>query len=815
MNPAEHNSLESEYMQIQQENLNLKKKVEDLKEEVLHLKSTKQKDLKESEEILRLLSEQVLMTTMIIQNGKVRFVNDAFSQLVEYSKEEVLSWDNSKIMQIIHPEDRQNAIEQLSRKTSGIKESTRYPLRLISKNGKTKWIDLHSKGIIFKGKPADLGVFIDITRYKQSEEALKENELRLKNAQFLGNIGDWDFDIVNQKITWSDQVYRIYDRDPILGPPSVEEEASYYTPETNEMLKKNASRAIEFGEDFDYDFQLKLPKGKIIEASGSMRSVKDDNGKVIKLVGTVQDITERKKSEQDLQKSEEHYRTLTSNIPGVVYRCDENWTMEYASDHILKISGYPPIDFIGDKLRTWASLMHPDDISMVEEIVLGCVNKKIPIDVEYRIIHKDGNIHFVRDRAQGIYDKNNGLLGFDGVLFDITEQKRMEEEFYKNQKIESIGLLAGGIAHDFNNILTAIMGNISIAKFNINESDNNYNYLIDAEEGTKKAKELTNQLLTFSKGGNPIKKLVSLRKLIQESARFALHGSSIAINMEVQDKLWPVYVDKGQIGQVVNNLVINAVQAMGDKGTITISAENKNFVNNEKSLKPGRYVEVSIIDTGCGIEEKNLPKIFDLYFSTKPKSLSGSGSGLGLPICHSIIKKHSGAIEVESQVGNESGSKFSFYIPAQPYAEIEMEKRSDISIKSEKNEYQGKILVLEDEKMVKKVTVSMLKNLNYQVQLTEEGTETLSKYMEHLETNDVFDAVILDLTIPGGMGGEETMRKLLEIDPNVKTIVTSGYSTGEIMSNFRKFGFKGVLMKPFTISQLGKVLQEVLNENGH
>jgi signal transduction histidine kinase/ActR/RegA family two-component response regulator len=385
------------------------------------------------------------------------------------------------------------------------------------------------------------------------------------------------------------------------------------------------------------------------------------------------------------------------------------------------------------------------------------------------------------------------------ILRDTSERKKMEEELIKTSKLESLGILAGGIAHDFNNILTALLGNVSIAKTSVNPEDSLFKRLTEAEKACLRAKDLTQQLLTFSKGGTPIKKTVSLGELLKESADFALRGSNVRCEFSIAEDLWPVEIDEGQINQVINNLIINADQAMPEGGTIEIHAENTLLEAQDGLLLPeGKYVKISIKDQGVGIPREYLIKIFDPYFTTKYK-----GSGLGLSTSYSIIKNHDGHIDVESQLG--VGTIFTIHLPASKKKIPAMKRFKETPISGK-----GRILVMDDEETIRNLLFDMLKDLGYEVELVKDGNETIESYKKARYSGHPFDAVIMDLTIPGGMGGKEAIKILREIDPQLKAIVSSGFSNDPIMSDFHKYGFKGVIAKPYNVEDMSRILHRVI-----
>ena len=385
------------------------------------------------------------------------------------------------------------------------------------------------------------------------------------------------------------------------------------------------------------------------------------------------------------------------------------------------------------------------------------------------------------------------------MVRDITDRKKAEKEILKSHKLESLGVLAGGIAHDFNNLLTGILGNIDLAKLSLSPGDNIFEILTEAEKASLRARDLTQQLLTFSRGGAPIKKAISIRRLIEDSIEFTLRGSNVRCNLSIVDGLWPVEVDEGQISQVIQNLIINADQAMPGGGIVKVRCEN---ITVEKEcplhITKGKYVKVEITDQGVGIPEEYLHKIFDPYFTTKEK-----GSGLGLAISYSIVKKHRGLITVKSEIS--TGTTCCIYLPASK-KKILKKKESEKLLLAGK----GKILVMDDEAIITDVACEMLKHLGYEAAFARSGEDVLEIYKREKASGKSFDAVIIDLTIPGGMGGKETIRKLLEIDPDVKTVVSSGYSNDQIMADYRRYGFRDVLAKPYKLSELSETVHRVI-----
>ena len=417
------------------------------------------------------------------------------------------------------------------------------------------------------------------------------------------------------------------------------------------------------------------------------------------------------------------------------------------------------------------------------------------------LISRDGKEINIADSGAPIFDKNQNLIGVVLVFRDVTKEKQLQKEMIKIEKLESIGVLAGGIAHDFNNILAGILGNIELASMIINPKHKAKKYLDMAEKATLRATNLTQQLLTFAKGGEPIKRLSSLKEIIIDSTNFILSGTNIKCTYDFTDDLWAAEVDKGQVSQVIQNLVINARHAMPQGGEITIRCCNISKSKAKKLLlRPvDNYIEIIIKDEGIGIPQNYLSKIFEPFFTTKRK-----GSGLGLSICHSIIRKHGGQIRVDSEPG--IGTTFYLYLPA-----VIKKETKRCPVETVTNKANGKILVMDDEKMVREIVKEMLKKLGYENITVEDGHKAIEVYKREMEKGETFDAVILDITVPGGLGGEETVEKLLQIDKNATVIVSSGYANDPIMSSYKKFGFRACISKPYTLNELAMVLGRVIH----
>jgi two-component system, cell cycle sensor histidine kinase and response regulator CckA len=418
------------------------------------------------------------------------------------------------------------------------------------------------------------------------------------------------------------------------------------------------------------------------------------------------------------------------------------------------------------------------------------------------LLARGGGECLVACSAAPVHDRDGGVIGVVLVFRDVTSRRRLEDDQNRAQKLESLGILAGGIAHDFNNILTAILGNITLVKMRLGGNDPQRERLAVSEQAALRARELTQQLLTFSRGGAPIKRTVQLADIIRDAAPYALRGSNVTCSFHLADDLWPIHADPDQIGRVIHNLVVNADQAMLSGGVIEISAGNIEL-DGSTGLPAGLYVCTAVRDHGGGIPAESLDRIYDPYFSTKPM-----GSGLGLTVVYSIIRKHDGHIEVQSVPGE--GSTFIFYLPAVESPTSRSPRDEDTEVAGRSEEIR-RVLLMDDEDIIIDVAGEMLNILGYETAIARDGMEALAIYSEALQAGQPFAAVIMDLTVPGGLGGRETVSRLLEIDPQARAIVSSGYFNDPVMANYREHGFRGIVNKPYRIEELEQVLKEVLH----
>jgi PAS domain S-box-containing protein len=498
--------------------------------------------------------------------------------------------------------------------------------------------------------------------------------------------------------------------------------------------------------------------------------------------------------------AEERYRLLVEGVKDyAIFMVDTDGQVAGWNAGAEQILGYQTDEIMGCHLSRFFTQDDAQRGNPASELTLAAQHGRF-VDDGWRV-RKSGSRFWANTVTTRLSSKDGRIVGFSLIIRDLTERKRAEEELLKASKLESLGILAAGIAHDFNNILTTIVSNLYLAKESLSPDDTRFKRLSEAERGIHRAQGLTQQLLTFSRGGAPIRRPTDLVELLRVSATFAVQGSVSRCEFALSSNLWTVEIDEGQVGQVIHNLVINAQQAMPDGGNILIRAQNTTVnAENHLPVPDGRYVLISVKDQGIGISEENLSKVFDPFFTTKPK-----GSGLGLSTSYWIVKRHHGHVTVKSEPGK--GATFSIYLPASPKsAEPARDTAPDVVRRGI-----GRVLLMDDEAPLRDAIGQVLGGLGYSVTLAADGAEAIDLYRKAADAGHPFDAVMLDLTVPGGMGGKEAIQQLRKSYPDIKAIVSSGYSEDPIMAQYQEHGFIGVATKPYRISELSDLLRRTVS----
>lgn len=513
----------------------------------------------------------------------------------------------------------------------------------------------------------------------------------------------------------------------------------------------------------------------------------------------LRDVTGIIRAQKALEASERKYRELAEFLPEAAFETDERGVISYVNRRGYLMFGYTPDDL--SRGFTPVDMIVPEErekVSASIKAILENSGKRRNEYNEYTALHKNGKRFkiLVHTTAKHRDQQTDGLCG---IAIDLTERIKIEQELQKQDKLEALGIMAGGIAHDFNNLLTAIWSGFSLFRFECEDNSELREVAGQMENAFKRGRDLTSQLLTYSKGGAPVKSTVSLEEIVRETCSFVTAGSQVKYDIISAPGLRTVDVDSTQISQVIQNLLLNAIESMPKGGCTTIELRNREIdTSDDRDITPGHYVELICTDSGTGIQASIRSRVFDPFFSMKE-----NGTGLGLSTAYSIVHRHNGYIYFES--GDTCGTIFHVLLPASD-KKAAAGKRQPAAISSGKE----RILLMDDEPTVLSVTRKLLSHLGYRVTTAKNGEEAVEHYRKAMDTNDTFDCVILDLTIPGGEGGKETIARLLKIDPQVKAIVSSGYSHDPIMASFRKFGFRAVITKPYNIQELTSVIRTLL-----
>ncbi|MGE5445999.1 MAG: PAS domain S-box protein, partial [Ignavibacteriales bacterium] len=808
-------------------------------------------DRKRAEEMLRENAERLRLAT---QTGKVGIWDwDISSNRVSWTnslyrihgvKKEEFDTTVEGFVALVHPYDRDFVSKAIKRSLSG---NAPYELefRAVKPDGEVIWLFTSATVLRSDGRPIRmLGATLDITERKKAEAMLRR-AMEFDEA-VMNNMGEglytvdtqgmvmsmnpaaeklfgWTFDELRGRKMHDLTHYKHRDGTPFPAEECVGlrviQKGETLVNHEDVFIRKDgtffevvysSSPIRENGEIvglvivFRDITELKRTQEALQKAHDELEiKVRERTRELLKTNEELQaEITERKRAEDALEKSRDYYLKLLDEFPTLIWRSGVDAKCDYFNKSWLEFTGITMEQGIGDG---WTEGVHIEDLDRCVKTYIDAFNRREPFEMEYRLRRHDGEYRWIIDFGRPFYDLGGEFGGYLGLCYDITEHKKMEEERLKISKLESVGVLAGGIAHDFNNMLAGIFTTISLMKMDVRQDTRMHKDLTEVEKACLQAKGLTQQLLTFAKGGAPIKKLCSVEEIIRDTATFALRGSKAKYDIGIEKDIWDVEVDEGQIAQVISNLIINADQSMPQGGVIKIDAENIEIGAISSSIKPaptkeGRYVRITVEDSGIGISPEHLGRIFDPYFTTKQK-----GSGLGLATSYSIIKNHGGYIGVESELGK--GTKFYVYLPA---SEKRAEEKKRVQEKVEGG-VKGRVLIMDDEAIIRTAAGRALMRMGYEVGYAKGGEEALEIYKRAKDENKPFDVVIMDLTIPGGMGGKEAIKRLKDIDPDVKAIVSSGYSTDPIMSDYKQYGLRGVVSKPYSIEELAQTLHKVMN----
>ncbi|APZ91862.1 PAS domain-containing hybrid sensor histidine kinase/response regulator [Fuerstiella marisgermanici] len=698
-------------------------------------------------------------------------------------------------LRFFHPDDRTTLSTAIS-KAFAFGQPYDLQLRLTTAKGNARYTRSICTPIVENGRTIRLrGTFQDITERRVAEEQLKAERLRLAEVLAGTRVGDWQWYVATGRLTFGERWEAILGYPPTEA-PSFDEDTwmALYHPDSIEDARRLLRECFSGKRDhYEHEVQMKhrngswiwvFDRGKVVE--------RDPDGRPLLISGIHQDITSRKETEQRLRESETRYRDIFENSSAVKLLIDpDTGRIVEANSAASRFYGYTSDEL--SRLHIW-DINTLNESGVRERLRQARAGENATFEFQHR--KASGEVRDVQISTGPVQVGEQQLL--HTIVFDVTDRKHAEEELQRLAHLESLGTLAGGIAHDFNNVLTGIFGHVSLARTVLPENNPAAEFLAEAEHSMERAKRLTQQLLTFSKGGAPIMEVVNLAPMIREVTAFDLSGSNVEIALQVPEDLWNVSGDVGQLQQVFSNLAINARQAMSTGGKLSISLQNVELSDGQHPhLKSGRYVKIEFHDGGTGIPTDILDRIFAPYFTTKSQ-----GHGLGLATCHSIVDRHNGHIGVTSKMGE--GTTFTVHLPAAKKVAAE---KTSTQLKPQLKERPPRVLVMDDEPTVRTVTTQMLEGMGCEVRTVCNADQAITAYWESLRNEAPFDVVIMDLTIPGSMGGKEAVQHILLLNPDACVLCASGYAEDPVMADCKAYGFKGSLPKPFSLEQL----QEVTN----
>jgi len=796
-------------------------------------------DLRESEERWRLAVEGsaagVWESNLLTRKA---FYSDRSKEMLGFLPDDVFN-ESREWTSRIHPDDQRLGVQAMRDHLEDRKPYYEVEHRLQCKDGSYRWILSRGRKMLDEQGQATriLGTHLDVSDRRRSEEKIRMSEQRFRTLFESSPFGIVEFDF-RDEVAWLDQqrlggltdlhaflskgtggldevlkVMRLTQINAaglaLVGARSAHEITENLHRFANQGVLKAKFELLVAIWNGQYEYEAEIT---LRAFDGSLRRLHtlwrvplvEDRPMFDQTQLVLVDLTRLKSTEVALEQERERLRVTLGAMAEAVVTVSRDRRIQFLNMAAADLLGWKESDALGESIESLGALQDGVSKSLVPWPAEATMDGDRLVDLRLRtvLVRRDERHFLVDGRCAPMHDQEGRVVGAVLVMRDISERARLEDELQRASRIESVGLLAGGIAHDFNNILAVIMGNLTLALMDDDVKKGRIvRWLSEAEKAATRARDLTQQLLTFSKGGEPVRTLVSLSDLVREAAAFALHGASARCEFSIAEQAWAAEIDRVQIGQVVQNLVLNAVQSMPQGGVIRIAVENK--VVNASARLPlaeGRYLRLDVTDQGTGIEAADVERIFEPYYTTK-----SSGSGLGLTTVFSIVRKHHGHISVVSTKGQ--GATFSVWLPASMELAPPVDARSTPFAS-----LSGRVLFMDDEESIRMMAAALLTRLGMEPVTAEDGEEAVTLYREAQEKGTPFALVVMDLTVPGGMGGRQAMEEILKIDPQVRAIVSSGYSGDPVMANPRAYGFRGVVAKPYRITSLAKTLREVLAE---
>ncbi len=763
--------------------------------------------LRESEEKYRSVVNNANEAIFVIQDWMVKFSNPKALEVSGFSEEEL---KGRPFVEFIHPDDRDMVAERHQKRLRGEAVESVYSFRIITKSKETRWVEIKPVQIVWEDRPATLNFLSDITERKHAEMRLKKSEENLAKAQEIAHVGSWEWDFQSEEIHCSDELHRIFgiEKDVKL---SLELMQNFIHPEDKAVINRAK-------EDLLAGRPPKFLDYRIVRANGEVRCIHlkgevfyDGSQRITKMIGTAQDITERIRIDEELGTQQERYKLSTTAGRVGVWDWDIKNDKFYLDPIIKEFLGYKDEEIPND-LEVWVNYVHPDDRQPVMDAAQACLDGKTAEYVyEHRMIHKDGSIRWIDVRGNVLRDDKGSAIRLIGTDTDITERKRMEEEKKRleeqlrhAQKMEAIGTLAGGIAHEFNNMLGTIVGFTELAIEDLPEGDRIRHNLEKVTAAADRATEMVKQILSFSRKEEEKRKPLYLSRILNESLALLKLSlpSTIEMRTNIAESSKPVMANPTQIHQVIMNLCTNAAHAMRDTGGMMEIALKEVEIDADSTeqgeLEPGIYQQLTVRDTGHGMDAEIKRRIFEPYFTTKKV---GEGTGMGLAVVHGIIKAHRGEITAESEPGK--GAVFHILLPTA------LDKH--VPEKAQPEPIQGgteRILFVDDEAELSEMGKQMLEKLGYVVTIKTNSPDALETFRAK---PDQFDLVITDQTMPH-MTGIRLTGKIRNIRADIPVILCTGFSEQIGEENYRDHGIDAFVMKPITRQEIARVIRKVLDK---
>ena len=753
----------------------------------------KNTELMAAEVKFRALVEQSIVGIYIVQDDQFVYVNPGMQKIFGWSEAEMTS---RTVSDFIVPEEHALARENISKRISGAVPSTRYVLRVLHQSGTVLQVEVHSSLTDYNGRPAVMGMLVDITELRVAEADLRRSETELKEAQRIARIGSWEWVISTDKITWSEELYGIVGLDPSVPSPGFDGMPRFYVPEDWERLRAAVERTLQTGAPYELDLQMIHADGTIIWTTTRGEAVRDQGGTLVGLRGTALDITERKRAEE----SRRLQSAALNAAADAIIITDRAGGVEWFNPAFTQLTGYTAEEAIGKNVRDLVkSGKHGQAFykDLWDTILAGR-----PWHGEIINRRKDGSLYTEEQVVTPIPDASGAITHFIAIKEDITERLQLEAQYRQSQKMEAIGQLAGGVAHDFNNLLTVIMGNTDLLLSDTSANDPKRGPLTDVRTAAERAADLTRQLLAFSRKQILEPKLVDVHEVVSgiEKMLRRLIGEDVELATDLAaDPSW-VKVDPGQLEQVVMNLVMNARDAMPRGGRLTIRTRTLDPgepVDLEETASP--KVAISISDTGTGIPPEVKTHLFEPFFTTKG---IGKGTGLGLATVFGIVKQSGGDITVESKPGK--GATFTVILPSQPGPR--QRGGSGASLRAVLRGTET-VLAVEDEDGVRRIVKIALESAGYRVIEARNGREALEAVRRHA---GAIHLVVTDVVMPE-MSGRELAERIVKDHPGVRILYMSGYMDDAVMRHGIVESGVAFLQKPFTPLALARKVREVLD----